>query len=542
MRLLPLVFIASLTAAPVVAQTAPTVPALTAGPEFKGLRFDWDAVPGATRYELEYKPNQNAAFTQLGGDLPASATSFRYRFPLHLFDWTFARYRVAACNAAGCTPSNEVSVSDLRRDAVGYFKADQSLTGLGFGVDTDLSPDGLNLVTAAPTDGGTTSFEHTGIVHVFRRNASGTWAQRAKLRPPKPPVSNTGSNHMRVRISADGNTVVLGMPNTLQQELGEEETDRKSGEVFVFEFNGTTWNRSRLYTGPNARGRFGHWIGLNDAGDVIAVDSGDSSTAVVPRNIYLYRKINGSWQPVRAIGAGLGTEFCQHGALSGDGSTVVETCREGTMIVTTRRYVRVHSGPNWTVREEIPLEMLSPSTASRFGSVGIATDDSGGTIAAQIYADGPDQFNGPVEVQVFKREDAFSRVAVLTPGAWRGTGQNAWYGGTLALSGDGGTLAVGDRRDNGFGTGPRAAPLNPTELERGAVYVYRLRGTWRLANMVKPNVNSNALGATFGSDVSLNFNGHTLAVGDTNDSSSAIGIGGNWVNTDAPGSGAVFLY
>jgi hypothetical protein len=529
--------------APAYTQTSPEAPMLTAGAEFKGLRFDWEPAAGASWYELEYRANQGSTFTRLGSELPATATSFRYRFPLHLFDWTHARYRLAACNANGCTRSTEVSVSDLRREAVGYFKSDVSVQGLQFGTDTDLSPDGLNLVTVAPYDAGPDSYQHTGAVHVFRRGANGVWVQRAKLNPPRPAYIWTGTNDMRVRISADGNTVVLGMPNSTTQEPPEEGNDTVTGEAYVFHFDGARWHRSRLYSGANDRGRFGNWVGINDAGDIVAVDAGDSSTYTVPRKIYLYRKINGSWQPVRAIGATMGTEFCQHGALSGDGSAVVETCRAGTMISTTRRYLRIHSGPNWTVREEIPFEMVAPSTATRFSSIGIAVDDTGSTIAAQIFTAGPGQHTGPVEVQVFRRQGTFTRVAVLTPGAWRNAADNSWYGLALALSGDGGTLAVGDAFDNGYGTGPRAAPLTPTTSTTGAVYVYRLRSdTWRLANMIKPNYQGSGLLPLFGMDVSLNFNGQTLAVGHPNESSSATGIGGNWASGETSGSGAVFMY
>ena len=123
MRTLLFCVMALAMTAPAYTQTVPAAPTLTAGAEFKGLRFDWEPVAGASWYELEYKANQTAAFVKKGSTLPASATSYEYRFPLHLFDWTYARYRLAACNASGCTRSAEISVSGLRRDAVGYFKA-----------------------------------------------------------------------------------------------------------------------------------------------------------------------------------------------------------------------------------------------------------------------------------------------------------------------------------------------------------------------------------------------------------------------------------
>src|SRR5690349_16982530 len=95
--------------------TAPETPTLTAGAIVKGLRFDWEPVAGAGWYQLEYSAHRNAAFAQHGYDIDGSLTTTHYRFPLHLYDWTYARYRLAACNDVGCTRSPEISVSALRR-------------------------------------------------------------------------------------------------------------------------------------------------------------------------------------------------------------------------------------------------------------------------------------------------------------------------------------------------------------------------------------------------------------------------------------------
>src|SRR5690242_4751158 len=184
-----------------VAQSAPEAPGLTAGGEFKGLRFDWQPVDGATWYDLEYKAHQSSAFTKLGSSLPGSATSYRYRFPLHLFDWTYARYRLAACNASGCTRSAEISVSNLRLDAVGYFKAAVSTTDIAFGSDTDITPDGLNFVASASSEMTDSSGFPTGAVYVYRRGSNGEWSQRARLLPPVAPFHSGEENTMHVRIS-----------------------------------------------------------------------------------------------------------------------------------------------------------------------------------------------------------------------------------------------------------------------------------------------------------------------------------------------------
>jgi hypothetical protein len=458
---------------------------------------------------------------------------------LHLFDWTYARYRLAACNASGCSRSAEISVSNLRRDAVGYFKAAASTSYQALGGDTDISPDGLNFV--ASTIAEADNPYRIGAVYVFRRGSNGEWQQRARLVPPRPGVI-AGDDYVKsVSISADGNTVVVGMPNYFREWLDEELYDDVSGEVYIFRFNGTSWVRSRLYAGAGSRGSFGNWVSINDAGDLIAVASGESYVSSIPRQVFIYRNINGSWEPVRSISA-IPETYCDNNALSADGSTLVQSCldRQGPPLYRRlRNYLRTWSGPNWTVREDIPLEIAGASSAEMQGR-GLAVDRTGSTIAAQIYeisavSQGGD---GLAEVQVFHRDGAYSRAAVLSPGSWRAAYLRGVYGTRIAMSDDGGTIAVGDYMDNGYGTGPRAAPLNPTTTATGAVYIYRLRNTWRLANMVKRNYGQ----VNFGNEVALNGNGQTLIVGDAVDSSAAQGIGGDWANSDVLQSGAVWLY
>lgn len=542
MRSLLFCLVAVAMTAPAYTQTTPpAAPSVTAGAEFKGLRFDWDPVPGATWFQFEYRAHRTGPFVQQGANYPANRTSIAFRLPLHLFDWTYARYRVAACNNLGCTRSNEVSVSSLREEAVGYFKAAQSLIGIHFGADTDISPEGLNFVAAAPgdfiTEGGATSAG--GAIYVFRRASNGAWTQRARLTPTVPPFIE-GTNEMRVGISADGNTVVLGMPNYFHNQF-----DEQSGEVFVFRFNGTSWVRSRITSGN--RGEFGRWVAINDAGDTIAAPYGDRNAQDQPHRTGIYKLIDGRWQGVRGLTDRSGhREFCEEGVMSDDGSMVAESCDEipaGQFEV--RHYVRTFSGANWTVREDIPLTIDGPDDFG-FGHSGLAIDATGNTIASQMRVlHGPHEDTGPAEVQVFSRAGgAYSKVATLRPGAWRDDVGLGSFGFDLAMSGDGATIAVGDANDNGYGTGVRAAPLNPDPSRRtGVVYVFRLKSSWVLGNVVKPNVASPS-SFNWSREMALNFNGQTLLIANESESSDADGIGGDWnnYNGNANGSGAVFLY
>ena len=528
-----------LAGAPSFSQSvAPGIPSLTIGAEMKGLRFDWEPVEGASWYQLEIKANENAEFVQHGDDIDASTLFTRYRFPLHLYFWTPARYRLAACNVAGCSRSDEVPVSSLRRLAVGYFKPAETTSGIRFAADTDLSADGRNFVSAAPDEFISTSAgpRAGGAIYLFRM-PGGSWRQRIRLEPSVPPFIE-GTNVMKVAISTDGSTVALGMPNYAHSEF-----DEQTGEVFVFRFrpDDRTWQRTRIRAG--SRGEFGRWIGLNDAGDTLAIAHGVRSNPSLPPKIVIYKLVGGVWQAVRDIGDRFGrTEYCGEGVLSADGSTVAESCQEDAVGTRPARvYVRTHSGPNWTTRVDLPLEMTVTSEAG-YGHGAIAIDGTGNTVAAQIIAarDG-----GPSEVHVFEREDGvYEREAVLKPGAWRNDTRSSLFGQSIAISGNGAVLAVGDSRDNGLGLGPRAAPLNPGSIPTGAVYVYRYYDDeWWLYNMVKPNYHPDgAPYHTFGSDVEFSSNGVAMIVAESGESSDAEGIAGSWSNLRAPGSGAIWLY
>jgi hypothetical protein len=59
--------------------------------------------------------------------------------------------------------------------------------------------------------------------------------------------------------------------------------------------------------------------------------------------------------------------------------------------------------------------------------------------------------------------------------------------------------------------------------------------------MVKPNYHPNGT-ESFGRELALNENGQTLIVGEGAESSDSNGIGGNWQNAGAVGSGAIWMY
>jgi hypothetical protein len=520
----------------------PAAPTLTAGAEFKGLRFDWDAVPGATRYQLEYRAHQTGDFIQQGDDFPATATSTHFSFPLHLFDWTYARYRLAACNTAGCSRSTEVSVSDLRRDAVGYFKSPQPLANGKFGDSADLSLDGYNLVVAAPNEPQgppppnpqPLDRTHGGSVYVLHRNSNGVWEQRTRLDVGADSLAESGIK-LTVATSGSGNTVAVGMPNSTP-----DPGLATNGEVSVWHFGNGHWVETvipKLFVNS-----FGKSVALSDSGYTLAVGLNDPDISLT-----IYKSINGVWQRVRDFSqteAGY-DEKCDLPRLSRDGFVVAEICTDpGSDTRPATQYVRVHSGTNWSVTTHLNLGGLGPA-GTEWHHTGFALDRTGTNMAVQYWRDVNHDGTGEAWIQVIRRQyPSFDDVAQLYPGQWRNGAYRYLFGSSIAISGDGQTISVGDPADNGTSWGPRAAPLVAGTAQTGAVYVYRFsNGKWTLANTVKPNYSPNPGTAhIFGENSTLSGTGKTLIIPVSRESSSASGIGGDWANTGRTASGALFMY
>src|SRR5690606_18717835 len=106
------------------------------------------------------------------------------------------------------------------------------------------------------------------------------------------------------------------------------------------------------------------------------------------------------------------------------------------------------------------------------------------------------------------------------------TSANDYFGYTLALSGNGDTLAVGTPFESSGDQGINGERNDSGQPEAGAVDVYtRTAETWAEQAYIKA---ANAEDYDyFGGSVSLASDGNTLAVGAQGEASNAKGIGGN---------------
>jgi len=115
------------------------------------------------------------------------------------------------------------------------------------------------------------------------------------------------------------------------------------------------------------------------------------------------------------------------------------------------------------------------------------------------------------------------------------------FGFSIALSGDGNTLAVGATLEDSAARGIDGNQADNAAQSAGAVYVFVRAGTaWTQQAYIKAS-NADA-GDQFGWAVALNHDGTTLAVGAQSEGSAATGVNGNQADNAAPDAGAAYVF
>ena len=211
-------------------------------------------------------------------------------------------------------------------------------------------------------------------------------------------------------------------------------------------------------------------------------------------------------------------------------------------------YVFSRSGTTWT--QQAYVKASNTQASDGFG-ISVSLSSDGNTLA--VGADSEDS-NSTV-INVLGTDDGaadqsgaayvFSRSGnTWTEQAYvkaSNTGENDYFGRNISLSGDGNTLAVGANFEDSNATGIGGDDNNNLATDSGAVYVFSRSGTsWAQQAYVKAS--NTEVDDYFGTNVSLNSDGNTLAVGATGEDSNSKVINDVGTDTGANGSGAVYLY
>ena len=511
----------------------PEPPVVTVGAGLKQLVFSWADVAGAAHYKLYENPDGHSGFTQVGAIIPAGTLSVTMPIAVHLHDFPKALYIVEACNVGGCTGSSEVNAIDMALNAIGYFKASNTGAGDYFGGAVALSADGNTLAVGAHGedsaatgingDENDNSADFSGAVYIFRFDGN-DWHQQAYVKASV--LGNDEGFGSSVALSADGNTLAVG---ARESRVGSR------GAVFVFHFDGADWSEQAYIKGPytdeywsaERRGFFGYSVALSADGNALAVGdpyehsaatgiNGDESdrSAFEAGAAYIFRFDGAEWRRqayIKASNTGggwpcgtaheepgcFGDRFGSSVALSADGNTLAIGAPHEDSPATG---INGYQGDAWDLGEGIIGAESGAAYLFRF-------DGTDWSQQAYIKASNTDGFDG------------FSRVA---------------------LSADGGLLAVGATGEDSNATGVNGDQDDNSAENAGAVYVFRFDGTdWSQQAYIKA---SNTDARDGFSRVAISADGGLLAVGAGGEDSNATGVNGDQYNDMASVSAAAYLF
>lgn len=399
--------------------------------------------------------------------------------------------------------------------------ATQSFLDVGddFGTAISLSADGNTLAVgarnedSASLDRSDNTASNAGAVYVFSR-AAGNWSLDQYLKAPPGSRSANGLFGHAVDLSNDGTRLAIAAPG----ENGNQ------GSVHMFEKNATGWSIQVTLTKDNAQNDdyFGDSVDLSGDGSTLAVgvpydnygfagilpdrssydsnlDSGAQSIADSGA-VYVYTRtenstISGppiiSWDIqsfIKASNAGSNDQFGTRVALSEDGSRLAVgaigednsteglATDDGLSADSGAVYVFDRSGTTWT--QEAYLKAFVIRQTERFGQR-LALSGDGSVLLGSSLREAGSVF-GLAEDSASVFDDASSGAAYAFKndnGTWTelaylkasNTESSDNFGISLAISGDGETIAVGSYLED---SASAATPLDNSVADSGAVYLY----------------------------------------------------------------------
>ncbi|MDH5426340.1 MAG: FG-GAP repeat protein [Gammaproteobacteria bacterium] len=337
-----------------------------------------------------------------------------------------------------------------------YIKASNTQGNDYFGKSVALSNDGNTLAVGADwedaDDSG--SYIHSGAVYIFSRSGS-AWSQQSYLK-----ASNVGAYDLfgsALAISADGNTLAVGAYSEDSDATGVGGNEGNvnaflnSGAAYVFIRTGSAWAQQAYIKASNTNrdDYFGFSVALSGSGNTLAVGAYLEDSAATGINdtvvggadnnmfsagsVYVFSRSGAAWSQqayVKASNSGVVDYFGRAVALSNDGATLAVGA----------------------------FQESSEAT-------GIDTDATGSSAAQQ---DDNATFSGAAYVFTYSGSSWSQQAYVKASN----TGSDDQFGGSVALSDDGNTLAVGALWEAGNATGLDGDQLNNDALNAGAAYLY----------------------------------------------------------------------
>jgi len=417
-----------------------------------------------------------------------------------------------------------------------YIKASNPGRSDTFGLSLALSRDGNTLAVAAPWESSAAtgvngnqsddSIPQAGAVYVFTR-AGNAWSQHAYLK-----ASNTGRRGagddiegdqfgFSVALSADGGTLAVGAISEDSNATGingaqADDSVASSGAVYVFARTGSTWAQQAYVKSGNSEGGdlFGYGVALSADGNAMAVagyDEDGGGRGVNPPNdngspgsgaIYAFDRRGGAWTQTGYLKGSRSQRNDALGfavAISGDGNTIAggaadEACLNGgvnpsgcdidtvpanlTSGAAGAAYIWVRSGDTWT--EQAFIKASNPALEDWFAVRLALSSDGNRLLVGAPMEDSPatgvngrqddNSADGAGAAYLFTRDGTtWSQHSYIKAS---NTEPYDEFGSSVAMSGDGRTVAVGARMESSAAKGVNGNQADNEAGQSGAAYVF----------------------------------------------------------------------
>jgi hypothetical protein len=425
--------------------------------------------------------------------------------------WVQEAYVKASNTGASDEFGNSVALSDNGNVlAVGARYEDSAATGIG-------------------GDQSDNSIVDSGAAYVFRRSGT-TWAQEAYVKASNAQMADHfGYN---VALSGDGRVLVVGAPreDSPATGVGGTQTDSawESGAVYVYRKNNGNWFQEAFVKASNTGNNdlFGTSLALSSDGNVLAVAASREDSAATGVNgdqndnsvwdsgaVYVFRKDDAGWAQeayVKASNTGVNDRFGEPSetatidvrndpdyfgnsvALSADGSVLAVGAHgedsaatgvngdqaDNSALDSGAVYVFRKGDAGWA--QEAYVKASNTDADDRYGS-GVALSADGSVLAVGAHwedsaatgVDGDELDNSVPNggaVYVLRRGGVlWSQEAYVKA---HNPGYLDEFGWCVAMSHDGGTLAVGAWLESSMATGIGGDGTNNDAPWSGAVYLF----------------------------------------------------------------------
>ena len=371
--------------------------------------------------------------------------------------------------------------------------------------------------------------------------------QRAYLKPLHVRPDDTFGHS--IALSADGSTLAVGATGDSSNDPRSPSSSGApdSGAVHVFRRSGTSWiedgyvKASRIV--PVAQ--FGYSVALSRDGSVLAVGApgeSDDSCEAFSGAAYVLARQGGTWVEQQRFALGLcqNEGFGTSVALSDDGATLAVGIPGGHVgdDATTdepsypgKVHVHVRGDAGWGAAIAVSVPNRGATTGDAFGK-SVALSGDGSTLAVGATLDSSVAADaGAVYVST---RDAWTQLTRLdAPNA----DQDDGFGTRVALSRDGAALAASASFENGSGVDP----TNNLVDNSGAVYVFtRSRSAWSSPAYVKAGNPGER--DFFGASLAISDDAAHLVVGAYGEDSSSTGIDQDAGDNRGTDSGAAYVF